>query len=83
MRYLGRRNRRQTSLFLSDSGEQLPTGGIELERGFEGDGVGVWGVSRDGIYRCEGSPYEEIHDDLSAAINGCLCMYVLRIRSTN
>lgn len=68
---------------MSDSGEQLPAGGIEVERAFERDDVGEWDVSRDDIYRCEGSPYEEIQDDFSAANNGCSCMYVSRIHSTN
>ena len=71
-----RRNPRRTLMLLLNSGEQLLIGEIELERGFERDDVGEWGVSRDGIYRCVGSPYEEIHDDLSAAINGCLCKNV-------
>ena len=54
-----------------------------MERDIERDDVREWVVSMDGIYKCEGIPYEEIHDDLRAAINGCLCMYVSRIRSTN
>ena len=54
-----------------NSGERFHEMGREMERDSSG---GIWvlgGDPRGALYRCEGSPYEEIHSELSAVINGC------------
>jgi hypothetical protein len=81
--YRRRRNHARTAAVVESSGEEFLRSRGDFERAFSGGKRVIEGDTRGAFYRCEGSPYDEIHGEFSAVINGCSCMYVSRIRSTN